>query len=138
MPDFFSAAQRHLADGDFLHNHSRIPNAAQLWAYGAECSLKAIALKQGHFNVGLNGKPTAGFGLHINQTSQSGQTLLSLYNATQTGPNALPGPAVAFVGWNISARYEDGSQLQPVATYAADAGYFRQLLNLARVQGLLP
>lgn len=129
MPDFLAAARRHLDDGDLLYQQSRIPNAVQLWAYGAECTLKALALKQNHFKVGPKDMPTNGFGLHINQIKK-GSDLLSLYNAAQTGTSALMGPATAFVGWDINARYEDGSQLQPgIAQYVKDAGEFRNMLN---------
>lgn len=131
MPDFFSAARRHLDDGDFLHQHARNINAVQLWAYGGECTLKAIALKQGCFQISQNGIPTNGFGLHLNQI-KNGSDLLSLYNAAQTGTAALMGPSTAFAGWEISSRYEDGSQLQPnMAQCVVDAGKFRKLLNNA-------
>lgn len=131
MPDFFAAAQRHLDDGDLLYQQSRGPNAVQLWAYGAECTLKAIALKQQHFQLTPKGKPTGDFTQHLNQSVKNVPDLLSLYNATQTGTSALMGPTTAFVGWDINARYEDGAQLQPVAQYAVDARCFRNLLNLA-------
>ena len=137
MPDFFAAAHRHLADGDYLNLAARNPNAVQLWAYAAECILKAIAYKQGHFTLGADGKPLAGFGLHINQISKSGQTLLSLYNAAQTGPDALLGPSTAFAGWTINARYEDGAQLEPMGVYLTDIGNFRSLLTAAKSKGLL-
>ena len=135
MPDFLDAARRHLDDGDFLFAHARNPNAVQLWAYGGECTLKALAFKQRLFQLGPNSKPTNGFGLHLNQT-KDGATLLSLYNAAQTGTSALMGPSTAFVGWDVNARYEDGSQLHPVAEYAADASHFRKLLNAEPLQGL--
>lgn len=132
MPDFLAAARRHLDDGDFLHQNARHTNAVQLWAYGGECTLKAIALKQGCFQIGPKGKPTNNFGQHINQNVKDVPDLLSLYNASQTGTAALMGPSTAFVGWEISLRYEDGSQLQPnIAQFVADAGYFRNLLNKA-------
>ena len=137
MPDYFAAAQRHFDDGDFLHQHARHPNAVQLWAYGGECTLKAIALKQGYFQVGATGKPNNKFGQHLNENSAL--DLLSLYNAAQTGAAALMGPSTAFVGWQVSVRYEDGSQLQPnVAQYAMDAACFRNLLNAAIAGGLVP
>ena len=133
MPDFLAAARRHLDDGDFLCQQSRIPNAVQLWAYGAECTLKALAFKQNLFAIDSQGKPNNKFGQHLNQTSKSEPPvpdLLSLYNATQTGMSPLLGPTTAFVGWDINARYEDGSQLQPcIAQYALDARCFRQLLT---------
>jgi hypothetical protein len=137
MPDFLVAARRHLDDGDFLHMALRKPNAVQLWAYGAECILKAIALKQGLTQIGSAGKPTNNFGQHLNQTNKNVPDLLSLYNASQTGTAALMGPQTAFVGWDVSARYEDGSQLQPIAQYALDATVFRNLLNTATL-GILP
>ena len=137
MPDFFASAQRHLADGDLLETHSRAPNAVQLWGYGAECVLKFVASKQGHFTLSPAGKPTNGFDLHVNQ-QRSGQTLLSLYNALQSGTAALSGPASAFADWKVDARYEDGTQLNHISTYKADASVFRALLSAALKQGLLP
>lgn len=132
MPDYFSAAQRHLDDGDFLYQHERHPNAVQLWAYGGECTLKAIALKQRHFQVGPSGKPSNKFGQHLNETRNGASDLLSLYNAAQTGPNPLLGPNTAFVGWEVGVRYEDGSQLLPnVTQYEKDAKIFRNLLASA-------
>lgn len=134
MPDFSAAARRHLDDGDLLYEQSRFPNAVQLWAYGAECTLKALALKQNIFKLDFKDKPPKNFALHLNQI-KDGADLLSLYNAAQTGTSPLPGPASAFVGWDIHARYEDGSQLLPgIAQYAADAHCFRRLLN----QSMLP
>lgn len=137
MPNFLAAAQRHLDDGDFLHQDSRIPNAVQLWAYGAECTLKAIALKQNLFKLDAGKKPHAPYGVHLNQKATGGNTLLSLYNAAQSGTAALLGPSTAFVGWDINARYEDGSHLQTVSDYLADANRFRQMLATARASGLL-
>ena len=137
MPDFLAAAHRHFDDGDILHNQLREAHAVQLWAYGAECTLKAIAVKQGHTQIDSKGKPNNKFGQHLNQADPSVPDLLSLYNASQSGTSALMGPQTAFVGWEISARYEDGSQLQPVAQYAQDASVFRSLLNAATLQGLL-
>ncbi len=139
MPDFLAAAQRHLDDGDFLHQHSRIPNAVQLWAYGAECTLKALGFKQKLFTIGPDGKPSGEFALHLNQKKKATtknpnpSDLLSLYNAAQTGTNALMGPEQpAFLGWDINARYEDGSQLQPkIDEYKLDAACFRNMLNSA-------
>ena len=131
MPDFLAAARRHLDDGDFLYQHARHPNAVQLWAYGGECTLKAIAFKQQHFQTGATGKPTDNFGQHLNQTGKDNVLdLLSLYNAKQTGTNGLMGPQTAFVGWDIGARYEDGSQLQAkLDEYKKDASCFRKMLN---------
>ena len=135
MPDFSAAARRHLDDGDLLYEQSRFPNAVQLWAYGAECTLKALAFKQHLFTLDAKGKPTANFGQHLNQSKKSVPDLLSLYNAAQAGTSPLPGPATAFEGWEVSARYEDGSQLLPgIAQYASDAHCFRHLLN----QSMLP
>lgn len=138
MPDFLAAAHRHFDDGDFLHNELREPNAVQLWAYGAECTLKAIALKQGHTQISSKGKPTNNFAQHLNQTTPNVPDLLSLYNASQSGTFTLLGPQTAFAGWDINARYEDGSQLRPIAEYALDASVFRNLLNAATLGGLLP
>ncbi|MBA2678835.1 MAG: hypothetical protein H0U76_10645 [Ktedonobacteraceae bacterium] len=137
MPNFFAAAQRHLDDGDLLHTNSRDVSAVQLWGYGAECVLKAIALKQNTFALSASGRPTGGFDLHVNQ-ARNGQTLISLYNATQSGANPLVAPTSAFFGWTIHERYEDGSNLAPSATYAADALKFRSLLVDAIAQGVLP
>jgi hypothetical protein len=139
MPNFYLAAIRHLNDGDFLHQFSRTPNAVQLWAYGSECVLKSIAQRQNHFSLKPNGKPTNGFDIHIDKLDLSSQQLLlSIYNATQSGPNGILGPTSAFLGWKIDARYEDGSQLAATATYQNDAIQFRSLLNLAILQGVLP
>lgn len=130
MPDFFAAARRHLDDGDFLHQHERHTNAVQLWAYGGECTLKAIALKQECFQLDSKGKPNNNFGQHLNQTIKNVPDLLSLYNAKQSGTNALMGPQAAFVGWEVGARYEDGSQLQAkLDDYKRDASFFRKMLN---------
>ena len=138
MPDFLAAARRHLDDGDLLHQHSRMPNAVQLWAYGAECTLKALGLKQKLFTIGPDGKPSGEFALHLNQKKKATTKnpnpidLLSLYNAAQTGTNALMGPPTAFEGWDIKARYEDGSRLQPkIDGYKSDATCFRAMLNSA-------
>lgn len=141
MPDFLAAARRHLDDGDLLHQHSRIPNAVQLWAYGAECTLKGIALNQGCFQIGSKGKPTNNFGQHLNQTlPNNAPDLLSLYNAAQSGTNPLMGPETAFLGWDIKDRYEDGTQLQAkIDEYKLDAAFFRTMLNNAMSpEGLSP
>lgn len=142
MPDFLAAARRHLDDGDFLHQHSRMPNAVQLWAYGAECTLKALALKQNLFALDTNsgkpktveadGKPSYKFAQHLNENKNDRPDLLSLYNAAQTGPSSVMGPSTAFTGWDIKDRYEDGTQLQPkIDEYKSDAAFFRTMLNSA-------
>jgi hypothetical protein len=133
MPDFFSAARRHLDDGDFLHQHARHTNAVQLWAYGGECMLKAMALQYGWCEINPKGKPTNHFGQHLNQNlSNNVPDLLSLYNAKQTGTTALMGPQTAFLGWDINERYEDGSHLQAkIDEYKSDAAFFRTMLNRA-------
>jgi hypothetical protein len=135
MSNFYQAALRHLNDGDLLHSHSRNVSATHLWAYGAECVIKAIAHNQGHFSL-HSGKPDQGFGVHLGPTT--GKDLLSIYNAKQAGTNAVPGPALAFNGWDITIRYEDGIRLQPVAVYCADARIFRTMLDAALANGLLP
>lgn len=130
MIDFFLAAWRHFNDGDLLHLHERYPNAVQLWAYGGECTLKAIGLERGYFQLNSNGKPDNNFGQHLNQTIKNVPDLLSLYNAKQTGTSALMGPLSAFVGWDINARYEDGSHCQEkIEDYKRDAIFFRAMLN---------
>ena len=140
MLNFFAAAQRHLNDGDFLHQHERHANAVQLWAYGGECTLKALALKQNLFSIDANngkpktveanGKPSYKFAQHLNEDKNP--DLLSLYNAKQTGTTALMGPQTAFAGWDINARYEDGSHLQAkIDEYKSDAAFFRTMLNSA-------
>lgn len=142
MPNFFAAARRHLDDGDFLHQHSRIPNAVQLWAYGGECTLKALALKQNLFSIDAdngkpktveaNGKPSYKFAQHLNENKNEKPDLLSLYNAAQTGPSSVMGPSSAFTGWDIKNRYEDGSLLQlKIDEYKSDAAFFRNMLNSA-------
>ena len=138
MPDFLAAARRHLDDGDLLHQHSRMPNAVQLWAYGAECTLKALAFKQHRFTFDANGKPTNNFAQHLNEIPKETKKnpnpldLLSLYNADQAGTNGLIGPQTAFEGWSIKDRYEDGAQLQPkIDEYKLDAAVFRTMLNNA-------
>jgi len=142
MPDFLAAARRHLDDGDFLHQHSRMPNAVQLWAYGAECTLKALALKQNLFALDTNngkpktveadGKSSYKFAQHLNETKNEKLDLLSLYNSLQTGPSSMMGPSSAFTDWNIKDRYEDGSRLQPkIDEYKLDATCFRNMLNSA-------
>ena len=139
MPNFYAAAKRHFDDGDHLNATSRVPSAVQLWAYGAECTLKAIAQKQGHFSLTATGKPTSGFDIHLDKLDAvNQQRLLSLYNAKQTGPNAIVGPSSAFPAWTIAARYEDGGQLQPVSFYSGDVAIFRSMLVSALAQGLLP
>ena len=134
MPNFYVAAGRHLDDGNLLYCHNRPVNATHLWAYGAECVLKAIAHKQGHFQL-VKDKPDSNFGFHLNHHNTD---LLSIYNATQSGPNTLLAPNSAFVGWDVSARYEDGTQLQAIDLYVKDAETFRKLLARALVEGLLP
>lgn len=139
MHSFFEAAKRHLDDGDFLYSDSREPNAVQLWAIGAECVLKSIAEKQHQFTLSTTNRPNGGYAKHIDEKDGTGnQILLSLYNAFQSGPNALIAPTSAFSGWTIHSRYEDGTQLPPASTYVNDVTKFRSLLTTAIAQGILP
>ena len=44
---FYNASRRHHADAEFLMNNHRIPNAAQLYGFAAECGLKAMLVSHG-------------------------------------------------------------------------------------------
>ena len=77
-----------------------------------------------------DGKPNNNFGQHLNQSIRNIPDLLSLYNAKQEGTNALMGPESAFLGWDVNARYEDGSIFQEkMVDYKRDAIFFRTMLS---------
>jgi hypothetical protein len=140
MVNFYSASKRHFNDGNLLAQNNRLINATHLWAYGAECLLKAILEKQGHLTLKNSGRPRAPYALHINQQAGNPTTnLLSLYNALQTGTNALIAPNQAFSGWTIDQRYEDDPEIVNLHTiFAQDAQIFQMLHMQAIKNGVLP
>lgn len=139
MPDFHAAAVRHFRDADALATTGPVANSVQLWAYASECTIKALALKQGHCTLDARGKPTAGFAQHLNETHATRQDLLSLYNSFQQGPQALVGPANAFTTWVVSERYENGvAILSNFSTFQSDAQAFKMMIQNAIAQGMLP
>lgn len=127
MDNFYAAARRHFAAADVLYdNGSQAIEASHLYAYAAECVLKAILEKQGkpnirsHINDHLAPKPRA--------------NLVNEYQISQCGRSAKPLPARGewFKNWTINARYSDGNEIVPHLTaHKQDANIFRRYLSFA-------
>lgn len=135
MPDYRAAAMRHFLDGDLLSAQNRPANACQLWAYGAECALKAILLRQNFLQLDANGKPTGMYRKHINDP---GNPLLGAYLAALGGhvDYALPARSSWFAGWTIDQRYEDGTSVATAHTiHRNDKAVFQHLLLKAVQNG---
>jgi len=56
--NYVAAAQRHLADADFLHSYQRLASADHLAGLAAECALKAILVGYLGGTVNPGGAPT--------------------------------------------------------------------------------
>lgn len=139
--DFAAAANRHFDAADYLHQGARLVEASHLYAYAAECVLKAIVQAQkhpgkfwGHLNEHTLPKP---------KLPKPKSDLVQAYQILQQGrsalPLALPVPSRDFFqGWTVEARYQDASALQPFLTaHKQDAESFRQLFRQAYQQGVL-
>ena len=136
MADFRAAAVRHFSDGDVLCAASRYANASQLWAYGAECTLKAILLKMGHLKLDAKGKPDKD--AHRKHINDPGNPLIGAYISTLGGHTdyALPNRASWFEAWNINQRYESGAAVAAAhVAHRGDKQVFARLLGKAHENG---
>ncbi len=127
MENFYAAARRHFDAADLLYQSgAQAIEASHLYAYAAECVLKAVLENQkksnirSHINDHLLPKPKA--------------NLVNEYQNLQTGRNAKPLPLRSewFKGWTVNARYSDGSEISAhLATHKQDAEVFRRFLSVA-------
>lgn len=127
MENFYAAARRHFDAADLLYRSSvQAIEASHLYAYAAECVLKAVLENQrkpnirSHINDHLLTKPKA--------------NLVNEYQILQTGRNAkaLPPQSEWFKGWTVNARYSDGNEITAhLAAHKKDAEVFRKLLSVA-------
>lgn len=134
MLDYLAAARRHLSDGDYLSAAGRRANASQLWAYGAECAMKAILLKLGHLRL-KDGKPEDK--AHRKHINDPGDPLVADFVSSMSGRAAYMLPSLPiFVGWTINERYEDGSTAAANhASHANDKRVFQHILEEALKNG---
>lgn len=136
MPDYLAAARRHFSDGDHLAADGRHVNASQLWAYGAECAMKAILLKLNHLQLDTTGKPIKQS--HRKHINDSGDPLIAAFCAAMSGhvDYLLPAQASWFAGWDINQRYEDGAAVATSHTaHIADKRVFQTILQKAFENG---
>jgi hypothetical protein len=119
MENFHRAAERHFAAASLLDENAQGTahgtEASQLYAYAAECALKAILCKQGNKN------PRGHINDHLLPKPKS--NLIDAYQNCQQGRNALPlKKTQCFEGWTINERYADGTSIQAhLASHKADA-----------------
>lgn len=136
MPNYLAAATRHFSDGDHLSAASRVVNASQLWAYGAECAMKAILLKLNHLQLDANGKPVDK--AHCKHINDLNNPLIGAFSAALSGHAAyvLPAQPSWFANWDINERYEDGTAVAAShAAHSADKQVFQTILQKALKNG---
>lgn len=136
MPDYLAAARRHFSDGDHLAAVGRHVNASQLWAYGAECTMKAILLKLNLLKLDAKGKPLAKD--HCKHINDPGDPLIAAFCAAMSGhvDYLLPAQTCWFMGWDINQRYEDGTAVAAShAAHSVDKQTFQTILHKAIENG---
>lgn len=131
--NFHKAANRHFDAADLLYREARTIEASHLYAYAAECALKAIARGQG--------KPLGNGHINDHILKPTGTDLIGLYQARQRGHQGCPLPTrkAWFEGWTVNERYGDGASVEPhLAKHKTDADVVRAVFKRARDQGVLP
>ena len=132
--DFIDAAQRHWNDAEHLAAAMRWPNADQLYAFTAECALKAVMAGLG-MKVRPDGSPERPYRIHIDKLWSEFHTLAngtgaSTYAAMLAGQNP-------FHDWSVDQRYWHSSSVTAVQAqlHRRGAETAKQVLNQARIDG---
>lgn len=103
MPDFWSAARRHLRDGETLRHERRLDNADHLFGLAAECAVKYALINQG-----VAAPPPRGidnrYTTHIDKLRQDAQVYLSGRGVASLA--ALLDDSNYFSTWRIEHRYK--------------------------------
>lgn len=127
MENFYAAARRHFDSADLLYQSGvQAIESSHLYAYAAECVLKAILENQNKPNIRS----------HINDhlSPRRKANLVNEYQNLQTGRGAKPLPLRSewFKGWTVEARYSDGNEIiLHLAAHKQDAEVFRRFLPAA-------
>lgn len=110
MPNYYTAANRHIIDSSHLYLHGRIDNADHLCGIAAECALKHILIINGA-HVSPDGTINNPYREHINKLWDN--AVLYLHN--RSGARSFPFLSLAstpFQHWTINNRYEDDGHAQ--------------------------
>jgi hypothetical protein len=138
MPvDFRDSAGRHKKDADLLHANSRWANADHLFGLSAECALKSVMQGLG-MTLDPKGIPSAPYNVHVNKLWAGFQSFANSRSGAAYSA-VLAGATNPFSNWDISQRYEQGSQVtQAVAeAHRNGADLAMQILNAAILDGVV-
>lgn len=117
MPNFDRAAQRHYREAVLLRNSGRAANADHLAGFAAECALKAILLRFLGAQLNAKGRPVSSVSGrntahgHLPKLWDEAKTVVAGRAAATTFAGFLAG-GNPFQSWDVSDRYEDGSQVK--------------------------
>ena len=135
MPDFFEASKRHFSDAEFLRNNARLPNAAQLFGFAAECGVKALIEKLDN-NVLLPDYQKHADGL-VNLLHKYRLSVNGLQGAKYF---AMLGRFKVFGTWHAYHRYEPESDI-PLTRYLngwkTASEDVQKMLQQAQLDGVL-
>lgn len=140
--DYQQATKRHFNDGVLLEHAQRIPNAGQLYGFGAECGLKALFVALG-VPVDANGDldKNTKLRVHIDKLSKPGWIANS--PALSSGRNGaryfgmMPGLG-DFSDWSTDHRYFSSSAIPvSIAKWKQAANEIGQMLDQALLDGVL-
>ncbi|WP_124302011.1 SAM-dependent methyltransferase [Pseudomonas chlororaphis] len=134
--DFLDAHLRHMADGEFLYQTSRLANADQLFGFAVECGLKKLMNAFGMY-LGGDGSPA------INADKKHADQVWARYetyrSSSVNGANyVLPTPC-PFQDWSASQRYAKTIDISRVSVEAhrTAAAAVEALVKKAQLEGLL-
>jgi len=134
MFDFFDASKRHYNDAKFLQNDNRLPNAAQLFGFAAECGMKALIEKISGQSLDLK------YYKHVDGLIKLLPSLSTLANGRMAGTYlAMISGFNAFGTWTTHHRYmsETDIPLADLPTWAAASAEVQKMLQQAQLDGVL-
>jgi hypothetical protein len=134
MYNFLEASKRHYRDAEFLQSDVRLPNAAQLFGFAAECGVKALIEKV------LNKPLPPEYEKHANALVNLLRNLQVLVNGRQNA-KYLAGIKrfKAFGSWLVEHRYQSEANipLKHMQAWADAAKEIQIILEHARIDGVL-
>lgn len=134
--NFLDAHLRHMIDGEFLYQASRLANADQLFGFAVECGLKKLMITFGMTVAGDGAPADRADWKHADQVWARYETYRS--NSVHGANYVLPTPS-PFQDWSASQRYaETNAILRPsVEAHRAAASAIEALVKKAQLEGLL-
>jgi hypothetical protein len=139
--NYAEAAHRHLIDGEFLYQDSRIPNAGHHFGFQAECGLKAMLCSFGASTT-ADGDLTSksGYRKHIDELAPLITSLSLMKNGRDITHYVAMLPSLGkFSNWKAAHRYwsSNSISLRSVNDWRNASNEISKMLDQAKLDGVL-